>query len=63
MEHATAANQVNDDELVVQIASHARRFATNIVAADLADDIAQDVALECWVKIRSGQGRVKAAEL
>ena len=63
MQKETAANQVNDDELVVQIASLARGFATNIVAADLADDIAQDVALECWVKIRGGQWRVTPAEL
>ena len=34
-----------------------------VVAADLADDIAQDVALECWVKIRGGQWRVTPAEL
>jgi hypothetical protein len=32
--------------MVVQIASLARGFARNIVAADLTDDIAQDVALE-----------------
>ena len=63
MQKETAANLVNDDELVVQIASLARGFATNIVAADLADDIAQDVALECWVKIRGGQWRDDPSEL
>jgi RNA polymerase sigma-70 factor (ECF subfamily) len=63
MEHGTVANQLNDEQLVVQIASLARGFAMNIVAEDLADDIAQDVALQCWVKIRGGQWRVEAAEL
>jgi RNA polymerase sigma factor (sigma-70 family) len=63
MEKETAAEQLNDEDLIVQIASLAREFAMIIVAKDRADDIAQDVVLQCLVKIRAGAWRADAAEL
>lgn len=58
MERETA-----DDQLIVEIASLARDFAMNIVDDDPAEDIAQDVALQCLMKIRAGKWRVEAAAL
>ena len=58
MEQGTA-----EDRLIVEIASLARRFAMKIVDEDPAEDIAQDVALQCLMKIRAGQWRVEAAHL
>lgn len=52
-----------DDRLIVEIATLARHFAVKIVKADAAEDIAQDVVLQCLTKIRAGKWRVEAAEL
>jgi RNA polymerase sigma factor (sigma-70 family) len=40
------------NELLMEIAQLAQRFARELVARDLADDVAQDVVLECLVKLR-----------
>ena len=55
--------QIADDRLIADIATLARRFATHIVDDDAAEDIAQDVALQCLIVIREGRWRIDAAEV
>jgi hypothetical protein len=43
-----------EEALLLQIAALARRRAREVVEPDVADDIAQDVVLECLVKMRAG---------
>jgi len=49
--------------LVVEIHRQARAFAERGLAAAVADDIAQDITLDCLVKIRAGQWTPPAADL
>ena len=49
--------------LFVEIHRQARAFAERGLAAAVADDIAQDITLDCLVKIRAGQWTLPAADL
>lgn len=51
------------DTLVIEIQRLARRFAAKRVPSETADDIAQDVVLECLVKLRAGQWTVRHKDL
>jgi hypothetical protein len=51
------------DALVVEIHRQARALAETHVRSDVADDIAQDVALECLIMIRAGRWSVRHADL
>jgi DNA-directed RNA polymerase specialized sigma24 family protein len=51
------------DALVVDIHRQIRALAIERVPSDVADDIAQDVVLECLIKIRAGRWSVRHADL
>ena len=55
--------ELANERLVVEIASLARRFAIDIVKKDATEDIAQDVVLQCLMKIRAGRWRIDPADL
>lgn len=43
-----------EEQLLLEIAALARRRAREVLEPDVADDVAQDVVLECLVKVREG---------
>jgi RNA polymerase sigma factor (sigma-70 family) len=48
------ASPADDEELLLYITRLARRVARRLVAVHDVDDVAQDVVLECLVKLRNG---------
>jgi RNA polymerase sigma-70 factor (ECF subfamily) len=63
MQHTKSTPALTGDALIVEIHRLAREFAGKRVAADVADDIAQDICLECLVKIRAGRWSVRHSDL
>jgi RNA polymerase sigma factor (sigma-70 family) len=59
MHHAFATDASTDPRLLKDIIRRARRHATKLVSADAADDIAQDVVLDCLTRMRDGQWRTR----
>lgn len=48
----------NEEALLIALSTLARRFAGRILPRDAAEDLAQDVVLECLIKLRSGRWRI-----
>ena len=55
MKRAKSSPAQMGDPLVVEIQRIARELVAKRVPAEVADDTAQDIALECLVKIRAGR--------
>lgn len=51
------------ERLLIRIADLAWQHASHLGGADFADDLAQDVVLECLVKVRTRSGRLTARTL
>ena len=45
--------------LLLEVSTLAHRFARRLVGADAADDIAQDVVLDCLIRIRTGRWHLR----
>ena len=63
MKRISSRPALTGDPLVIEIGRVARRFESKRVPADVADDIAQDLVLECLTKIRAGKWTVRHADL
>jgi hypothetical protein len=63
MPRTTPAPAFAGDALVVEIHRQARVLAETHVRRDVADDIAQDVVLECLIMIRASRWTVRHADL
>ena len=63
MKRAKSSPAQMGDPLVVEIQRIARELVAKRVPAEVADDIAQDIALECLVKIRAGRWTVRHTDL
>lgn len=50
----TVAQQTLEETFLVEVTTHARRCARRYLTRDDADDVAQDVVLECLIKLREG---------
>lgn len=63
MDTSTPSNELTEDRLLVEISRFARRFARELVSADRAEDVAQDVVLTCLIKLRSRRLAIDPASL
>jgi RNA polymerase sigma factor (sigma-70 family) len=53
----------DDDDVIIEISRIARKIAGKRFRSDVADDVAQDVVLECLTKLRAGELRVDPSSL
>lgn len=54
--HAVTPSDSSDDaRLLTRVSSLAHRFARRLAGRDAADDLAQEVVLDCLVRLRSGR--------
>lgn len=49
----------SETHLIVEISAFAHRYARALMSAAAAEDLAQDVVLECLIRIRDGRWRIK----
>ena len=59
MHLAFATDASTDPRLLKEIIRRARRHAAKLVSADAAEDIAQDVVLDCLTRMRDGKWRIR----
>ena len=54
-DHSSIANLPVDDDLLIHISSLARIFAVGVIPKHSLHDVAQDITLECLIKMRAGR--------
>jgi hypothetical protein len=54
MQNSTAGTEMSQAQLLVEISGPAKRCVRTVGAVDRAADLAQDVVLECLMKLRAG---------
>jgi RNA polymerase sigma-70 factor (ECF subfamily) len=54
-EHPSTADLPVDDDLLIHISRQARIFAVGVIPKHSIEDVAQDIALDCLIKMRAGE--------
>ena len=58
MDIVTPIAASDEEHLLVEVSALANGFARRLVARDAADDLAQEVVLDCLVRLRTGRWRI-----